>query len=157
MSKATLIRAASLADLETIVRFNQALAIESEGKTLADATIRAGVRRALAHPELCRYYVAEAKGRIVGQTMVTFEVSDWRDGIIHWIQSVYVEPEARGKGVFRALYAHVEAEARQGGDGRLVRLYVEKDNVPAIAVYERLGMRAAPYHIYEAPLDERSF
>ena len=81
--------------------------------------------------------------------MVTYELTDWRDGLVWWIQSVYVPAQYRGRGVFRALYDHVLRTARAAGDVRGVRLYVEKDNVDAVATYERLGMRRAHFHIYE--------
>ncbi len=143
------IRAATSDDVATIVAFNQRLAEESEGKRLDDAVITAGVRRALAAPALCRYLVAELDGRVIGQTMLTYEMTDWRDGLVYWIQSVYVHAEHRGRGVFRRLYAQVLAEAAAAGDVRLVRLYVEKDNAVAIQAYERLGMARARYHVYE--------
>lgn len=148
------IRDASTADLDAIVRFNQALAKESEGRHLMDHVIRAGVMRALNHPALCRYVVAEMHGEVIGQTMITFEVTDWEDGLVYWIQSVYVRPEYRGRGIFRALYEHVVDVARRSGDGRKVRLYVEKENRPAIAVYEKLGMNCAHFHIYETDLEK---
>ncbi|MCC7114217.1 MAG: GNAT family N-acetyltransferase [Burkholderiales bacterium] len=144
-----LIREATPDDLPVIVEFNRALAAESEDLTLDLDVLRRGVARALASPTLCRYYVAVLAGRVVGQTMVTYELSDWRDGLVHWIQSVYVERDARGRGVFRALYEHVHAQAHRTGS-RLVRLYVERDNAPAIGVYERLGMQRSAYHLYEA-------
>ena len=145
------IRRASASDSATIVEFNRCLARESEGTELNAETIARGVARALRHPELCAYYVAEKDGKVVGQTMVTYEMTDWRDGLIFWIQSVYVRKESRGSGVFRALYQHVLAEAR-AGEGRLVRLYVEHENAAAIAVYERLGMKRARYHLLETTL-----
>lgn len=151
-SQSVSIRDARLGDLETIVRFNKELARESEGLRLEDAVIRAGVRRALTCPELCRYFVAEMHGQIVGQTMITYELTDWRDGLVYWIQSVYVLPEYRRFGVFRRLHGHVVALARELGEARMVRLYVEKDNEPAIKAYERIGMKPAHFHIYETVL-----
>lgn len=146
------IRDAKLQDLEVIVRFNKELAKESEGLRLEDAVIRAGVRRALNSPELCRYFVAEVDCQVVGQTMITYELTDWRDGLVYWIQSVYVQPDFRRFGVFRRLHGHVVALARELGEARMVRLYVEKDNQPAINAYERIGMQPAHFHIYETVL-----
>jgi GNAT superfamily N-acetyltransferase len=147
------IREAGGADVEVLVGFNVRLAWESEQLRLDAATVRRGVERALQSPALCRYFVAERGGRVVGQTMVTFEVSDWRDGLNYWIQSVFVDEAERGGGVFRALYEHVVGLARASGDARSVKLYVDKGNAKALEVYERLGMTQAHYHIYEsAPL-----
>jgi ribosomal protein S18 acetylase RimI-like enzyme len=146
------IRDATLKDLPVLVRFNAALAWDTEQRRLSPQTLSAGITRALAAPELCRYYVAEVDGKVIGQTMVTFEVTDWEDGLVHWIQSVFVDPEHRGRGVFRQLYQHVVNTATAAGDGRRVRLYVEKDNDTAIATYKRLGMHQAHFHIYETKL-----
>lgn len=145
------IRLATREDVSRVAQFNRLLAQESEGRDLDLTTLRLGVTRALEHPELCRYYVAESSsGQLVGQTMVTYEVTDWRDGIVHWLQSVFVEPAWRGQGVFKKLYGHVLNEARQSGIARGVRLYVEKDNARAIKTYERLGMQRAHFYLYEA-------
>lgn len=152
IAKSLVIRDAQASDLPTLVRFNTTMAWDTEKRRLPEATITAGVARALAAPQLCRYYVAEVDGLVVGQTMVTFEVTDWEDGLVHWIQSVFVEPEFRGLGIFKRLYQHVVSVAKAEGDGRRVRLYVEKDNAGAIATYERLGMSQAHFHIYETKL-----
>ena len=125
------IRDAQEQDLEVIVRFNQALAIESEGKRLDDAVIRAGVRRALRSPELCRYFLAEVDGQVVGQTMITYELTDWRDGLVYWIQSVYVEENFRGQGIFRALFEHVHKLAKQRKEVCGLRLYMDSANATA--------------------------
>lgn len=146
------IRKATEKDIPTIVDFNQRLAEESEGKRLDPEIIGRGVKRALATPSLCQYYVAEYQGTVVGQTMITYEITDWRDGIAYWIQSVYVAQSHRGQGVYRRLYEHIREEARKAGDVRLIRLYVEVENDPAIATYEKLGMHRAHYHMYEAPI-----
>jgi ribosomal protein S18 acetylase RimI-like enzyme len=144
------IRTATSTDIQTIVQFNQQLAEESEGKKLDPEIILRGVHRALSSPQLCRYYVAEDQGKVIGQTMVTFEITDWRDGIAYWIQSVYVAKGHRQRGVFQRLYDHIQDEARKDGHVRLIRLYVEVENHAAIAVYERMGMVKARYHFFEA-------
>jgi GNAT superfamily N-acetyltransferase len=143
------IRDAQPDDLATMVDFNCRLAEESEHKTLDRSTVERGVRRALERPELCRYFIAEEAGRPVGQTMITYEWTDWRDGVCWWIQSVYVRPDARRSGVFRALFQHIEQLARSSPDCRGLRLYVEQHNAPALATYKNLGMQPSGHVLYE--------
>ncbi len=107
-----------------------------------------GVPRALERPEV-RYCVAEVDGDVVGQMMLTYEWTDWRDGVFWWIQSVYVAPEARRRGVFRALYEHVHELAQADPDCRGLRLYMERDNHTAAATYEALGMTRTAYDVFE--------
>jgi len=148
MSAHLLIRPATLADAATLADYNAAMALETEDKRLDAATLRAGVEHAIEHPDLARYHLAEIDGRVVGQLMVTFEWSDWRNGNFWWIQSVYVHPEYRSRGVFSALYRHVEALARESGACGM-RLYVEDHNSTAQQVYRRLGMDDARYRVFE--------
>ncbi|MBX9678022.1 MAG: GNAT family N-acetyltransferase [Gemmataceae bacterium] len=143
-----LIRTASEADLEMIVDFNAALAEESEGKTLDPAKLRPGVAAALADPHKGRYFLAEHGGRVVGQMLITYEWSDWRNGWFWWIQSVYVTLDHRRKGVFRGLFDHVRQLAlAEGVIG--VRLYVEKENTRAHATYQSLGLDWTSYLVME--------
>ena len=148
MSDATTIRGATPADAEVIAAFNAAMALETEHKRLDPAVLRAGVEGAIARPASAKYFLAELEGRVVGQLMVTFEWSDWRNADFWWIQSVYVPPEFRSRGVFGGLYRHVERLARDAGACGL-RLYVERDNAGAQAAYRRLGMADAGYLVYE--------
>ena len=142
------IRPARAEDTPTIVRFNVALADESEGVTLDPQTVEAGVRRMFADPALGRYLLAvSAEGEAMGQLMVTTEWSDWRNRMIWWLQSVYTAPRHRGRGVFRRLCEHVLEEA--GASGCLLRLYVERDNAKAIAAYRALGFRRSGYDVME--------
>jgi len=143
------IRNAGPADADTIVRFNLALAAESEQRTLSVDAVARGVRSLLADSSSGVYYVAERAGSVIGQLLVTFEFSDWRDGVFWWIQSAYVVPEYRGQGVFRALFAHVLDEACRSGRACGLRLYVDRRNVGARRVYERLGLRPTEYLVYE--------
>lgn len=143
------IRPATPADADLIAAFNVALAAESEGRALDPTVVGRGVRRLLAEPAYGVYYVAERAGRVVGQLLITYEFSDWRNGIFWWIQSVFVAPEARQSGVYRALHEHVAAEARRRGDVCGLRLYVDPSNTRAQATYRRLGLTPTEYDVYE--------
>lgn len=143
------IREAGLSDAQLIADFNLRLAEESEGLRLDAALVQAGVAAVLKDPAKGRYYVAEVAGAVVGQLMITYEWSDWRNGNIWWIQSVFVKPEFRRAGVFRALYHHLQTLARTRNDVCSLRLYVHKDNTRAIQSYERLGMSRTHYDIFE--------
>jgi len=143
------VRDAKTSDIDAIVEYNQRLAEETEGKRLNPAVIGAGVRRGFDSPQMCRYFVAEVDGRVVGTTMLTYELTDWRDGVIWWLQSVFIEPEFRRHGVFRAIYRHIENLARRHPEVRGLRLYVHRDNARAMKTYEALGMEKAGYELYE--------
>ena len=111
-------------------------------------TLRAGILVLLQSGAPGRYWIAELEGRVVGQLLITFEWSDWRNRMVWWIQSVYVDPDARGRGVLRALYDVVRREAQKAGAGGL-RLYVNTQNVRATAVYAALGMNGDHYRVFE--------
>ncbi len=142
------VRRGQPADADTLAEFNTRMASETEGVALAPDLIGPGVAAALADEAKAIYFVAEAAGQVVGQLMVTHEWSDWRNGDIWWIQSVYVTPAQRGRGVFAALYRHVEQLARQERVAGL-RLYVEKENLGAQQSYGRLGMSMTHYNVME--------
>jgi len=143
------IRDAVPADAARIAAFNQALAHETEDKQLPLEIVLPGVERGLQRPQYCRYFVAEVGETVIGQTMITYEWSDWRDGLLWWIQSVYVEQAWRGRGVFSSLYKHVEGLARAEQDVRGIRLYMEDHNETARRTYLRLGMVDARYSVFE--------
>ncbi len=143
------VRPATAADADRLVANNLAMALETEGLRLDPARLSVGVRAVLADPAKGRYFVAERDGRVVGQLMVTTEWSDWRNGRIDWIQSVYVAPEARRTGVYRALYEHLRALAEADPEVVGLRLYVHHDNTRAQQVYATLGMARAEYVVFE--------
>jgi ribosomal protein S18 acetylase RimI-like enzyme len=143
------VRPAITDDWQTIVEFNCRLAEESEGKMLDRAHVEPGVQAVLADEHKGRYLIAEAGGRPVGQLMHTREWSDWRNGDIWWLQSVYVHPDYRRLGVFRALFERLrsEAEAEPGVVG--LRLYVEEHNTRAHETYRKLGLTNGGYFVME--------
>jgi GNAT superfamily N-acetyltransferase len=143
------IRMANLEDAAPLVEFNQAMALETEGRQLDAQTLKSGVEAVFQDDKKGFYVVAESNEKIVGGLMITFEWSDWRSEWFWWIQSVYIMPEQRGQGVYRKLYDFVKEKAQAQGDVYGFRLYVEKENTRARQVYEKLGMDASHYLMYE--------
>lgn len=143
------IRDATSNDAATIADFNTRMAMETEGRPLSPELINAGVTAVLNDPAKGRYWVAEIGGEVVGQLLVTFEWSDWRNGVFWWIQSVYVHADHRRAGVFSVLYRHVENLARKSDDICGLRLYVERRNRRAQDTYRALGMKAPGYLVME--------
>ena len=144
------VRDATLDDVEFIAECNYWLAAETEDKTLDRTVLTRGIRNVLAKPDLCRYFIAEVDGRSAGTTMLTYEATDWRDGVIWWFQSVYILKEFRNLGVFRTVYQHIEGLARASEEVKALRLYVRKDNKRALDTYQALGMSPAGYEVLEA-------
>lgn len=142
------------ADAECIASFNCAMAWETERREIPPELMIAGVRNLLDNPRYGFYAVAEAPRtdgtpEIAGCLLITYEWSDWRNGLFWWVQSVYVAPAHRRRGVYRALYDWVRERARASGECCGFRLYVEKDNGRAQRTYESLGMHRCDYLMYE--------
>ena len=155
------IRVADPADADLLAQWARAMALETEHRQLDAETVRAGVAAAIADPAKARYFIAmhdaalaggETIGMAVGTLMVTREWSDWRNGDWWWIQSVYVIEQHRRKGVFAAMYRHVQQLAQQAPGVIGLRLYVERDNAVAQRTYAALGMHDAGYNIQEQSL-----
>lgn len=143
------IRRATHEDTADLVRFNAAMARESEDKGLDTQVLEAGIRYLMDHPDEGYYLIAEDETLAVGTLMVTFEWSDWRNGRFWWIQSVYVDLDHRRRGVYRALHDAIGEQARVDPLSCGIRLYVEKDNTGAQATYRQLGMAATDYLLFE--------
>lgn len=124
------------------------MAKETEDVDLDPEVVGPGVKAALLDAKLGAYWVLEEEGEVRAQLMITYEWSDWRNRIVWWIQSVYVDPEARGRGLYKALYEAVLQQAQEAGAGG-VRLYVDTTNTSAQAVYTRLGMNGDHYRVFE--------
>ena len=142
------IREAQKDDLAVLVQNNHALAEETENLQLNDDVLREGIVQALKREE-CHYFIAEVNKKVVGQTMITYEWSDWRNGNIWWIQSVYVHHEYRKQGIFRALFRHIESLAKNNPQVKAIRLYVMHNNDVGKSTYQNLGMNDSGYIVYE--------
>jgi GNAT superfamily N-acetyltransferase len=149
----TKIRAAKPTDTAIIADFNARMALETEQRHLDIELVRQGVHALLIDLAKGAYFVAESEAngstKIVGQLLITYEWSDWRNGNFWWIQSVYVPEEFRGQGVFRALFNHVDQLAKSRNDVCGLRLYVDADNDSARKTYQQLGMKRTNYELFE--------
>jgi ribosomal protein S18 acetylase RimI-like enzyme len=143
------IRPGGPGDAQAIVDFQLRMARETEDVELDRATVERGVAAVLADPAKGSYWVADRGGLAVGGLLTTFEWSDWRDGTVLWIQSVYVVVEERGRGVYRALYEHLRRRVEEDPGLKGIRLYVDRRNAAAQRVYERLGMTREHYELFE--------
>ncbi len=143
------IRKGIRSDAETIAQYNIALAKETEHFDLDPSRTLLGVNGMFDESSRGFYLVAEMNNEIVGQLMITYEWSDWRNGVFWWIQSVYVKKEFRASGVFKKLYLTIVEMAQQEGNVCGIRLYVERENETAHAVYSKLGMTTTDYDLLE--------
>lgn len=144
-----IIRQAIDTDAHAIVEFQLAMAWETETLRLDEPTVVKGVAAVFADSSKGTYYVAETDGKVVGSLLTTFEWSDWRNGTVLWIQSVYVRPEYRKRSIFSKLYKHIQKMVVDNPNLRGIRLYADKTNTAAHDVYEHLGMTAEHYQMYE--------
>lgn len=142
------IRKANPEDAGTIVDFQQAMAWETERMSLNPDTLRNGVNSVFKTFSCGQYWVAEEDGIVIASLLITYEWSDWRNSNVWWIQSVYVLPAWRRKGIFKAMYLRIRNEAEKQGVAGL-RLYVETNNYTAQHTYEAMGMQSRHYKMYE--------
>ncbi len=143
------VRHATAAEARRLVDFNRALALESEGMALNEATVMAGVQALLAHPERGFYLLAELAGAPVGCLLVTYEWSDWRNRVFWWIASHYVKPEMRGRGVYNAMDEKLHELAAQAGNVCGFRSYAHREYRQAQEVFRNLGMHEKEYVVFE--------
>ena len=152
------IRNATRADIDRIAGFQQAMAIETEGRTLDASTIQQGITAVFDDPLKGFYIVAVSEsdensaGEVVGSLLITYEWSDWSNANHWWIQSVYVDAAWRRKGVYRTMYEHIMGMTAGRSDICSIRLYVERTNTIAQLTYKNLGMSHSHYDMYEIDL-----
>jgi len=148
------IRQAELSDAAVVAEFNLRLAEETEGIRLVPNRVAEGVAAILADASKGLYYLAEVDGQVIGQVMITYEWSDWRNGNLWWLQSVYVREDFRRRGIFRALFQHLQKLARSRRDVCGLRLYMHSENVRARNSYQQLGMKPTKYEVFEMEFSE---
>ncbi|KKL74668.1 hypothetical protein LCGC14_2062590 [marine sediment metagenome] len=143
------IRPASPGDAETIMEFQRRMCMETEGEPLNFHTITPGVRAVFDDPAKGQYWLAEVDGQIAGSLLLMPEWSDWRNGTVLWIHSVYVREQFRRQGIFRALYTHLKQMVQADDSLQGLRLYVKTDNHAAMQTYVAMGMDDQHYQMYE--------
>ena len=143
------IRRATINDVSIIAEYNYNLAFETEDKKLDIDVLTRGVKSLIEDESKGVYYLCEIDGKVVGQIMYTFEWSDWRNGTFLWVQSVYVNKNNRGEGIFKALYNHVKNICDNDDSICGIRLYVERENYLAQKTYKSLKMSECNYYMYE--------
>ncbi len=143
------IRKGKLSDTERIVELQVRMAQETEGLGLDKTVVGRGVHGVFQEPARGTYWVAEEKGKVVGVLLAIPEWSDWRNGTVLWIHSLYIIPQVRRQGVFKKLYLNLKKQVEQAPELMGLRLYVDKRNKSAQEVYEKLGMRKEHYDLYE--------
>ena len=143
------IRKAKTSEADIIVDFQLKMAMETEGLALDKKTLISGVDMVFAADNIGIYYVVEYEGQIIASLLTLYEWSDWRNGSVIWIHSVYVKPEYRRQGMFKMMYQFLKKQVEEEEDLKGIRLYVEKKNVLAHQVYEAVGMTKEHYELYE--------
>lgn len=138
-------------DIDSIVRFQADMAMESEGCVLNKEKVTKGVTAAMLDDSKGIYWVAKIDERTIGSLMITREWSDWNNEWYWWIQSVYVTPEYRKQGVYKAMYQKVKDAAKENNVSQ-IRLYADKTNLSAQKAYQSLGMHKSHYLMFEEDL-----
>lgn len=136
-------------DINSLVNFNIKMAKETENKILNKKIVTKGVSEVLTDTTLGYYVIAKNKNTILGSLMITYEWSDWRNGMFWWIQSVYVEKEYRQQGVYKKMYSYIKDKALKDNSCTGIRLYVEQENKIAQSVYKKLEMKETHYKLFE--------
>ncbi|MBC8374923.1 MAG: GNAT family N-acetyltransferase [FCB group bacterium] len=144
-----IVRRATRSDILAIVGFNQAMALETEDISLNTLTLQSGVEAIFNYPEHGFYIVCEMEGQVKACLMITYEWSDWRNGLFWWIQSVFVKKENRQQGLYKHMYEFIKTQIEQDENIVGLRLYVDDDNLKAQNVYTKLGMNKSNYELFE--------
>jgi ribosomal protein S18 acetylase RimI-like enzyme len=144
-----IVREATHEDARIIAAFQLAMASETEQLMLDPEVVDKGVRSVFDDPGKGKYYVTEINNEVVGSLMTTFEWSDWRNGTVLWIQSVYILPQFRRKGAYRKMYLFLQEKVLADQNLRGIRLYVDLSNSKAQTTYLNLGMNADHYQTFE--------
>lgn len=143
------VREATNKDATIIAQYQNNMALETEGFALDPTTLSKGVDHVFENPNVGKYYVAELNKQVIGCLLVCYEWSEWRNGMILWIESLYISKAHRGKKIYSKMYHHLQTLVKADDALKGIRLYVEKSNSSAQKVYEKLGMDGEHYKMYE--------
>lgn len=143
------VRLAQPGDASTIVDFQLKMAMETENLSLDFATVEKGVQAVFRDENKGKYHVVEDEGKVISSLLITYEWSDWRNGTILWLQSLYVLPSYRRQGIFKQMFHYLRYMINQSSTLKGLRLYVDKNNYLAQRVYEAMGMDSQHYQMYE--------
>ncbi len=144
-----IVRLATASDIPSLIEFQLAMAWETENLTLDKVTLSKGIESLFHDPAKGNYYVTQENEVVIGCLMITYEWSDWRNGNVLWVQSVYIHKQHRAKGVYKKMYQYIQELVKNSADFRGIRLYVDKTNLDAQKVYQQLGMDGEHYQVFE--------
>lgn len=88
-------------------------------------------------------FVFEEEGSVVGYALLARTWSQEAGGEAIWIEEIYLEPAARGKGYGSAFFRFLET--KYAPHAKRFRLEVEEENEGAVALYRRMGFEFFPY------------
>lgn len=143
------VRKATIDDITSIVDFHLKMPAETEGIQLDESIVKLGVSAVISDISKGQYYVTEINSKVIASLLTTYEWSDWRNGTVLWIQSVYVLKEYRRMGVYRNMYSYIRQLVMDDVKLRGIRLYADKSNQPALETYRQLGMNPDHYTTFE--------
>jgi len=143
------IKKANKSDIDLLISFQYSLAEETENLVLDKSILKEGIVNLLEDDGKGMYWIAEIEGEKIGCVMIQKEWSDWRNGSVFWIHSVYVKAQYRKKGVFRSMYSFFQDMVKKDDNLKGLRLYVDKTNQNAIKTYAAMGMTREHYDLYE--------
>ena len=147
-----LLRMATLQDLDIIIENNIKLAMEFENiedcpLKIEKQIVKKGVKRVLENENLGFYFICKEKEALIGQVLITYEWSDWRNQMIWWLHRIYVTPKWRKKGALKKIIKKLD-ELAEKKNVYAMRLYLHSNNKNAIYAYEKTGWEKLPFKIY---------
>ena len=128
-------------DISTFISFQKIMAKETEGVNLDDSSIAGALEYLINDDSYGKAFMAKLgpNGVSVGTCYINYGYDVLSNKFTIWVQSVFVHPEYRKKGIFSKIFNHLELVARQLNASR-ISLFVDFSNLPAQKVYEKMGM-----------------
>ncbi|MFM2149398.1 MAG: hypothetical protein RLZZ187_1704 [Pseudomonadota bacterium] len=134
------LRDAGLEDLDLVLHFIRALADYEKLAHEVKADAATLGRFLFEEPRRAEALIAEWDGRPVGFAVWYYSFSTFLGRPSLYVEDVFVEPAMRGKGIGKAVFAHLAARALAQGCGRMEWSVLDW-NAPSIAFYRSLGAK----------------